>query len=315
MINIDIYSIVSAAILVGGLSALLRFTGLGRSIKATCSNPEMALIVGVDPARIYLVVFAIASLFAGVAAVWAAIKYSVEPTMGFRPVVLAFVVAFLGGTAKPQSGLRDRHRDRSHRDHQFDLAPSAVDPTRGLRDPGPLSDLVLRQPIRVHTTRRSDHRKGVEPCRVAANYIDQILIFSIFALSLNLLLGYMGQVSVAHASFGAIGGYSVGYLSITHGWNVFIAALFGAALAGIVGAVVALPALRLSVEYLILLTLGVSSVLLGLFTTFSQLGGTYGLIGIPKRVDLRAPAHQDQRLVAPARRDPRHRVLDLPPTR
>ena len=60
----------------------------------------MALLIGVDPARIYLVVFAIAGLFAGVAAIWASIKYSVEPTMGFRPVVLAFVVAFLGGTAK-----------------------------------------------------------------------------------------------------------------------------------------------------------------------------------------------------------------------
>ena len=117
--------------------------------------------------------------------------------------------------------------------------------------------------------------------QVAANYIDQILIFSIFALSLNLLLGYMGQVSVAHASFGAIGGYAVGYLSITHGWNVFLAVVFGAVVAGAVGAIVALPALRLSVEYLILLTLGVSSVLLGLFQTFPQLGGTYGLIGIP----------------------------------
>jgi branched-chain amino acid transport system permease protein len=116
---------------------------------------------------------------------------------------------------------------------------------------------------------------------VAANYIAQILIFSIFAVSLNVLLGYAGQVSVAHASFGAIGGYAAGYLSLTHGWNVLIGALAGAVIAGAVGALVALPALRLSVEYLILLTLGVSSVLLGAFSTFSQLGGTYGLIGIP----------------------------------
>jgi len=116
---------------------------------------------------------------------------------------------------------------------------------------------------------------------LASNYIDQILIFSIYALSLNVLLGYAGQMSVAHAAFGAIGGYTAGYLAITYGWNVFFAAIVGMVLAGIVGAAVALPALRLSVEFLILLTLGVSSVLLGLFTTFPQLGGTYGLIGIP----------------------------------
>jgi len=103
LINIDIYSVVGGVLLVALLTCLLRFTGLGRAIKATRSNPEMALLIGVDPARIYLVVFAIASLFAGFAAIMAAVKYSVEPTMGFRPVVLAFVVAFLGGTAKPPS--------------------------------------------------------------------------------------------------------------------------------------------------------------------------------------------------------------------
>ena len=39
------------------------------------------------------------------------------------------------------------------------------------------------------------------------NYVDQILLYATLAISLNLLLGYAGQVSVAHASLGAIGGY------------------------------------------------------------------------------------------------------------
>ena len=99
LINIDVYAVISFLTLLVLLTSVLRFTSLGRSIKATRSNPEMALLIGVDPARIYLVVFAIASLFAGVAAIFAAMKFAVEPTMGFRPVVLAFVVAFLGGTA------------------------------------------------------------------------------------------------------------------------------------------------------------------------------------------------------------------------
>src|SRR5262252_5010305 len=50
------------------------------------------------------------------------------------------------------------------------------------------------------------------------NYLDQILIFVVFALSLNVLLGYAGQVSVAQAAFGAIGGYSMGYLVVQKGW-------------------------------------------------------------------------------------------------
>ena len=43
--------------------------------------------------------------------------------------------------------------------------------------------------------------------------LNLVLIFSIFAISLNLLVGYTGQVSVAHAAFGAIVGYTAAYLS------------------------------------------------------------------------------------------------------
>ena len=57
--------------------------------------------------------------------------------------------------------------------------------------------------------------------------------------------------------------------------------LVGVGLAGIVGLLVSLPAMKLSPEYLILLTLAVSSVILGTFTTFPELGGTYGLINLP----------------------------------
>ena len=40
--------------------------------------------------------------------------------------------------------------------------------------------------------------------------------------------------------------------------------------------------MRLSLEYLILLTLAISTVIIGTFTTFPELGGTYGLINLPK---------------------------------
>src|SRR3954452_23664258 len=112
------------------------------------------------------------------------------------------------------------------------------------------------------------------------NHGNLILVFVIFALSLNLLLGYAGQVSVAHAAFGAIGGYTAGYMAIHHHWNFLVGTLLGMAFAFGIGMLLALPALKLSVEYLILLTLAFSSVLIGVFTAQPKLGGTYGLIGI-----------------------------------
>ena len=113
------------------------------------------------------------------------------------------------------------------------------------------------------------------------NYLDQVLLYATLALSLNLLLGYAGQVSVAHASFGAIGGYAMGYLSLTHGWNFLLGTGVGMVLAFVIGSIVALPALKLTVEYLILLTLAVSYVILGLLIATPSMGGSYGLIGLP----------------------------------
>jgi branched-chain amino acid transport system permease protein len=113
------------------------------------------------------------------------------------------------------------------------------------------------------------------------NYLDQILLYGALALSLNLLLGYAGQVSVAHAAFGAIGGYAMAYTSLAHGWNFLLGTVLGMVIAFVLGTLVALPALKLSVEYLILLTLGVSSVIIGLLVAYPKFGGTYGLINLP----------------------------------
>ena len=113
-------------------------------------------------------------------------------------------------------------------------------------------------------------------------YTGVALIYVIFALSLNLLLGYAGQVSAAHAAFGAVGGFLTGYLLLGRDWNIVFAVGLGTAVAFLVGALVALPALKLSVEFLILLTLAMSSVIIGFFTTFDELGGINGLTSLPK---------------------------------
>ncbi len=83
--------------LIGLLALLLSSTTLGRSIRAVRVNPEMSLVVGIDPQAIYLVVFAIGSFLAGIGAVFDATKTSATPDMGLNPLFYAFVVAFLAG--------------------------------------------------------------------------------------------------------------------------------------------------------------------------------------------------------------------------
>jgi branched-chain amino acid transport system permease protein len=103
ILDIDFTSLDAAIVFVSlflivGLAVMLRYTRPGRIIKAVRINPEMSLVVGINPRRVYLWVFAIGSILAGVAAMLTAVKYAVVPDMGSRPVVFAFVVAFLGGT-------------------------------------------------------------------------------------------------------------------------------------------------------------------------------------------------------------------------
>jgi branched-chain amino acid transport system permease protein len=110
------------------------------------------------------------------------------------------------------------------------------------------------------------------------NIVDLVLIYSVFTVSLNLLLGYAGQVSVAHAAFGAVGGYLAAYLAAHAGVGFLAGLALGGLGAGLVGVFVSLPALRLSAEYLILLTIAVSSIVLSIVSAVPALGGAQGIV-------------------------------------
>jgi branched-chain amino acid transport system permease protein len=99
-INFDVWQAASGIVIVLALAAMLRYTGLGRRIKATRVNPDLAKTIGIDSDRVYVIVFFLGTFCASVAAIWYALKYTVDPAMGTLPVTYAFVTAFLGGTQR-----------------------------------------------------------------------------------------------------------------------------------------------------------------------------------------------------------------------
>ena len=113
--------------------------------------------------------------------------------------------------------------------------------------------------------------------QLTVSYINQILVLLVFASSLNLLLGYSGVFNAASAAFGAIGGYSLVWLTSQHGFSYLPAMLFGVALAGVFGMLVGYAALRLEMLWLLLLTLAVQLVLVGVLTGLTTFGGSSGL--------------------------------------
>ena len=84
----------------------------------------------------------------------------------------------------------------------------------------------------------------------------QVLIVILFALSLDLVLGYAGIVTLGHAAFFGAGAYTVGMLAMHWGWNEPISGLFAAALvAGAIGLASGLVLLRTHGLALLMLTL------------------------------------------------------------
>lgn len=106
--------------------------------------------------------------------------------------------------------------------------------------------------------------------------VTRMLIFAIAALSLDLLVGYMGQVSFGHAAFMAVGAYCAGMLAAegwTSVWMVWpLAMLSGAVFALIVGAV----SLRCSGLYFIFITLAFSQMLFYGAQSLRSYGGDDG---------------------------------------
>jgi branched-chain amino acid transport system permease protein len=83
--------------MVAALSWLLASTRLGRMIRATAQDLEMARLVGVNPRAIYAVTFGIGAGVSGVAGSLVALYTPVEPNMGLTYTLFAFAVVVLGG--------------------------------------------------------------------------------------------------------------------------------------------------------------------------------------------------------------------------
>lgn len=83
-----------------------------------------------------------------------------------------------------------------------------------------------------------------------------VMIYAMVALSLNVLIGMGGQISIGHAGFWALGAYGSALAVTKLGLPFLAGVLAGGIIAGVFGALVALPALRVQGHYLAIATLG-----------------------------------------------------------
>lgn len=108
-----------------------------------------------------------------------------------------------------------------------------------------------------------------------------ILVFILFALSLNLLVGYTGMLSLGHAAFFAVGGYGAGLLVKHLGVAMPLALVAGPLLAALAALVIGFFCVRLSHAYFIMLSLAFGQLIFTVIWKWQELtGGDDGLTGI-----------------------------------
>jgi len=118
------------------------------------------------------------------------------------------------------------------------------------------------------------------------------LVYVILAVSLNLINGIIGQFSLGHMGFAAVGAYVSGSITTliyklspnvaAHYPGFVLALVAGGVAAALVGVAIGFPTLRLKGDYLAIVTLGFGEIIRTIFNNIDAVGGPRGLLGIPK---------------------------------
>jgi branched-chain amino acid transport system permease protein len=115
--------------------------------------------------------------------------------------------------------------------------------------------------------------------RYLSTLLNQALFYCVVVVSLNVLLGLAGQVSLGHAGLVAVGAYVYALLTRQDTWLI-VALAAGVLAGGIAGCVLGMPALRMRGHYVVLGTMAFGEVVRLTVAMGSWAGGVDGLVGI-----------------------------------
>ena len=288
------------------LALVYRYTRFGLATRAGAENDRGAAITGISATRVAAQNWVIATVLAGAAGIMIAPVANLDPTSYTLFVVPALAAALL---ARFDSFWITAIAGLAIGAFQSELNKLITVwtwlPQQGLPDALPFVVIIVVMALRSRAVlaRGGDiveNNPSVgfpnSPLRTAGLcfvgglvlmvLLDNVLRFAFIssltvtcvAMSVVVLTGYVGQVSLAQMSLAGIGGFMLGHIS--HGWGIgFPFSLLVAGLCAVpVGIVIGLPALRLRGVNLAVVTLGAAAGIDALlFTDLGFVGGTSGL--------------------------------------
>jgi len=112
-----------------------------------------------------------------------------------------------------------------------------------------------------------------------------ICIYSILSISLDLLVGHTGVLSITQAGFFGVGAYTSALLSVTFGISFLPSVLIAAVAAGCLSLLISLPSMRLHEDYFVIATFAFQLILFSLFNNWIALTrGPFGITAISRPI-------------------------------
>jgi branched-chain amino acid transport system permease protein len=299
--------IVSAAL----LYAFLRFTKLGFAVRATAQDRDAALQMGVNVNAVNSAVFAIASALGGLGGLLVGMYYNhIDPAMSFQATLKGVVAQVIGGVGNVPGailggallGLTESYGialfGTTYRNlfafvllviflvwfpnglfgarsaiHSEPLVGTFIAPSRPIRTPRWLVVGVTAAALAL-------------PFVTSAPYLLQTLtngwLAALLALSLTLVAGTAGQISLGQAALLAIGGYASALLAIDVGAPAIVSVPAAGLITAALGTLLVFPAFRLRGHYIAIATLAIGEIVSLVILNWESLtGGAMGLTGIP----------------------------------
>jgi branched-chain amino acid transport system permease protein len=117
----------------------------------------------------------------------------------------------------------------------------------------------------------------------ALHVLVMVCLYAILASSFNLLIGFAGLFALSHAAFFGVGAYVTAILSATYGVPFPIPLIAGIGIVAVLGVIIALPALRIGGDYLVIVTLALQIIVTTVLLNWTGVtGGTDGIRAIPR---------------------------------
>jgi branched-chain amino acid transport system permease protein len=303
----------AAALIIIGLWYLLARTGLGLALRACAENRTAARLMGIDVALMTLFAFSLAAVIAGLGGIAVAPITSLEfdtggffTNFGFIAVAIGGLGAFAGSVL---GGILLGVSEQLAAGYVSSLFANGLALVlllavllwrpNGLFSAAPARRQDVRDEQRIHRAIvRLKGRGGIAFAVLASAFIlalplvlppggilNSLVITGILfiaVLGLDVLMGFAGQVSLGHAGFMAIGGYTAAVLATTYHWPPLAGIGAGIVLALLCALGLSLVTIRLRGHFLALATLAFGLVVDSLTVGLTDVtGGPSGLVGIP----------------------------------